>query len=82
MITTDSIMMLLADKAVISRSTESACELIGEVDPDMAALFLSRPFHRQSIVSALFASLVDAGFESAYRVRVALNLNPLAGEPL
>lgn len=47
--------------------------LINEVSPFLARVWMDRPFHRRTVVAALFEKMKADGNESAYRVRVLLN---------
>lgn len=50
----------------------SAAALINHYSPFLAQMFVSRPFHRRTVITTLFEKLKADGNEDAYRIRVIL----------
>lgn len=59
--------------ARVNQTIANAAAVIREVSPFLADMFISRPFHRTSVVSALFEKMKADGNEGAYRTRIVLN---------
>ena len=49
-----------------SEFIQAAATLIADIDPNMSKLFLDRPFHRHSIITAMYPQV-----EKAYGVKFA-----------
>lgn len=62
----------------------AAADLIAEFDPALANAFVTQPFNRHAIVTALHKSLMDSNFESkateiAMVLRAAIDANTNTG---
>jgi hypothetical protein len=56
-----------------NRTAINAAEMIREVSPMLASMWLTNSFSRPSVVETLFRKMKQDGNDQAYRVRILLN---------